>query len=431
MYAYEWQVFISYLMQDIFAIAICLLLLAMHSCLLLGGLDRTPLPLGLKKTASLILRTRKHIDNQIGVLTHILVEFQEAQCYFMIVSQGAVLTTITSNPNAFGATSFAQLEINQSLCVLIGYAGLLPTTYVALNLEAFGRNSLYTLGISGMSLITGTVTLAAILWANSAYTNAAAGTLSTINGLERLTDCGGLSPPVVYCTFGIIVDPVQGLFPILSGVQGTVGLLPAFDPLVLYFWIVFLAILFRNLPFCQRWKLAWTAYFRESAWMRSFRESAWIRSFQESAWIQYFRGAAWMQYWSMPGLILGLVHTSFLIIMTLHVANLLELKSFISQNVWNLGQIIAVTIWAPVICKLVYSALCKSSHLLDHLLRLKMSTGGLEDNAKVRYGFPYKLINTQSGAEVVDREKTMVKGEGREGGIVVEERYAGGEISPA
>jgi hypothetical protein len=116
----------------------------------------------LKKPTSRIHRVREGIENQTGVLNNILVEFQEAQCYFMIACQAAVLKTINNGANIFQATNFAQLEANQSLAVLIGYAGLLPTTYVLINMEAFGRNSWYTLCIAGMSLIAGTITLASI-----------------------------------------------------------------------------------------------------------------------------------------------------------------------------------------------------------------------------------------------------------------------------
>jgi hypothetical protein len=272
------QVYVSYLMQDLFAIAICLLLLAMHFCLLLHALDLTRFP-WLQKTASWIHGIRERIHSHIDVLSHILVEFQEAQCYFMVACQAAVLTTI-HNPNAFAATSIAQLGANQSLAILIGYAGLLLVTYVTINLEAFGRNSWYTLGISGISVVVGTATLASIQYSSS-YTagffdsqNSFDPQLTPISGLGQLTSCGGFSPPVIYCGLGSVVDNIQNVFPLLTGIQGDAIQMPAFDTLVLYIWIVFLAVVLRKLPIYKRQKPVWIRYLRKLSCVRYFQESS-------------------------------------------------------------------------------------------------------------------------------------------------------------
>jgi hypothetical protein len=59
---------------------------------------------------------------------------------------------------------------------------------------------------------------------------------------------------------------------------------------------------------------------------------------------------------------------------------------------------------------------------------------GLEENAEVRYGFSYKLINTRHRAsrpDVAGKKNVIPKDDDGEGGVAKEKKQADGVISAA
>lgn len=66
---------------------------------------------------------------------------------------------------------------------------------------------------------------------------------------------------------------------------------------------------------------------------------------------------------------------------------------------WSMGQIIALAVWLPVVCKFLYTLLCKSSNHPRNCRydapRLTLSLVGVENNAKVR--MPNQYTTTKPG----------------------------------
>ena len=66
--------------------------------------------------------------------------------------------------------------------------------------------------------------------------------------------------------------------------------------------------------------------------------------------------------------------------------------NYVDSTDWNLGQLIAVTIWAPPIVKYLYWSLCESNsrHTLCCMLTVLV---GVESYSADRIPLPYKIIN--------------------------------------
>jgi hypothetical protein len=272
----------------------------------------------------------------IAVLKSVLVEFQEAQCYFMVASQAAVLTTIVKGSQEFEAATFSQVQTNSEMAALIGYAGILPTIYVMLNLYTFSMSSWYTLGISGASLILGTATLAGILTSNSfGFVNINIDVLNLDPGFELLDQCGKKPPPIIYCALlpSDSSDSSLGdLLPTFGYININSSDISTFDPIILLCWLVYAAIVLLKV----------LSYWSTARWQKIFRTSIIIWIFK---------------------LTLILSHATFLAFLGYYIAVLASMSTYVDKGAWTLGQIISVTIWAPVICKLVYLAFRKSPTL--------------------------------------------------------------------
>jgi hypothetical protein len=319
------KVWISYLQQVIFAIAICLLLAA--SYISGGHLPRRYLP---KRVCDAMSKKR-------ATLQSILVEFQEAQCYFMIASQAAILSTFVQDSRNFDAVTYAQLQGDRELAALIGYAAILPTTYVMLNLCSFGMSSWYTLVLSVTTLVLGTATLGGILNVPE-YADPNIGInnnpLLLDPGFAFLDKCGMNPPPIVYCT---PIPPDSSLGNILPAFGYTNDWSPdtsAFDSLILLCWLVHAAIVVYKLlsyPFAARFQ----------------------KPFHKPIMVWVVR------------VISVLCHATFLAYLSYYLAVLVYMGFQIDKASWSLGQIIAVAVWAPVLGKLFYLLLCKSPILTD------------------------------------------------------------------
>ncbi|KAE8396816.1 hypothetical protein BDV37DRAFT_96784 [Aspergillus pseudonomiae] len=73
--------------------------------------------------------TRCIRHRHFSALKFTLVEFQEAQCFYMLSFQFTALTALVAGPQLYKATSLAQLTSNTSMVKTVTLMGVLPITH--------------------------------------------------------------------------------------------------------------------------------------------------------------------------------------------------------------------------------------------------------------------------------------------------------------
>jgi len=275
------------------------------------------------------------LKQQPTILKSILVEFQETQCFFMLASQAAVLNALHRGPVNFSATNNAQLQNNYALVGFIGLVGIFPTTLCLFMLFQNNMASWYILAVSGVTLVTSIVTSVSI--DNILNTASADGfipppaDLVPITGLELLEQCGFNPPPIIYCNSNSYSDLIA---PALA--------LPGVWTCLSIYGLLFLGTVLN----AARGK---AGIWDSQIWlMKSANFGARLDTSSIGKWL------------------IKVITFSFHVVLILFTLNLvlglvsLNADGGIAVGNWTLGQVVAVAIWAPVICKYMYSSICKS-----------------------------------------------------------------------
>ncbi|KAI9928737.1 hypothetical protein MW887_001955 [Aspergillus wentii] len=291
-----------------------------------------------------------------------LVEFQEAQCFFMLSIQAAALIALSTGPQVFEATSFAQLESNVSAIALVALMGVVPVTFGLWVLHKVGMNSWYTMFWSTISVALSNVTL---YMGNS---SPSATSLVTISSTDRLDKCGHYGPPLIYC----------------YGYSGsTMG---SYSPSMFILRI----INYVSLAFYGIIVLMWLApYLRRCMQKNEWSQHTYVRVHQvlTARWARAF-GRVWTVFVELVSMLFCVVYGIYL-----------TSRNFgaFDADSWSFGQIIAVTIWAPVICKYFYWAMF-----------------GTESYSAIRVPEPYKILRVrtsnilETGSRSEDGERLFI-----------------------
>jgi hypothetical protein len=139
---------------------------------------------------------RSKIEEQEAVLKSIAVEFQEAQCFFMLACQSAVLAVIKAlakDPQFLGTQTLRAVKYNLAMARLVCVGGILPITFVLYIIHTVGMSSLFISLLSGCTIILAVCGLFAI------PTNFSSASLSPLPYQSKLDKCGQHPPPVVFC----------------------------------------------------------------------------------------------------------------------------------------------------------------------------------------------------------------------------------------
>jgi hypothetical protein len=267
----------------------------------------------------------KRYSDQAAVLKSMLVEFQEAQCFFMLATQIAVLISFGNQAKFYEPKDAAQLDMDNYLGQIIGTGGLLPISLILFTLNNIGMISWYILILSGITLATSSATV--IISTKNEYNVYAPSDLPGFYHTASIDSCGGYPPPIVFCDQVWYKSTNNQYFQ--QGVLSWTYILPL---------VVFSVILFQLLLTLPRL----------SRFVKGMLPQ--LSRLEGSKLVTYLNG-------------LGIVAISILYLFDIYsyLANLYYLNKFgaIDTSNWTLGQIVAVTIWAPVILKYIYSAFCK------------------------------------------------------------------------
>jgi hypothetical protein len=270
-------------------------------------------------------RSTKCHPDQAAVLKSMLVEFQEAQCFFMLATQIAVLISFGNQAKFYGPKDEAQLDMDNYLGQIIGTGGLLPISLVLFTLNNIGMISWYILILSGITLATSSATV--IISTKNEDNGYTPSSLAGFYDTASIDSCGGYPPPIVFC------DEVWYKSTISQYFDQKVLSWTYIFPLVVF--SVILSQLLLTLP----------------------RLSRFVKGMLPQ--LSRLEGSKLVTYLN----VLWIVAISILYLFAIYsyLANLYYLNKFgaIDTSNWTLGQIVAVTIWAPVLLKYIYSACCK------------------------------------------------------------------------
>lgn len=269
-----------------------------------------------------------------------LVEFQEVQIYFVAVVQIAALISFNpANPGAGSSnqSSFADAILNSIAVSNIGIYSTFAILLTQCCLQRADMHWWYTFIIMSVTYVLALT----IFSRNPSLMPPTDGLWTSFKASAPLPQCGSNPSPMTYCNL-----PYDTVFS-FGGRFGGIGL-AAFGTLA--WW----TLLIDQLAFSIREKLPHVArrlssLDRRGIFRKVLKSRAW-------PWILSL-------YW-------GLVQGLLLWWVVEYVGTLIRVvsKTSIDNTAnWSFGQLIAVTVWAPTIIKLIYFNICKCLFLAGHV----------------------------------------------------------------
>ncbi|KAE8372368.1 hypothetical protein BDV26DRAFT_102551 [Aspergillus bertholletiae] len=285
-------------------------------------------------------------QHHFSVLKSMLVEFQEAQCFFMLSFQCAALIALAAGPQVFEATSMLQLQSNILMAKAVALMGILPITYGLWIIHRIGLHSWYISAWSAITIVASSVTL------HLCKVVPRPDNLQRIATADRLDKCGFSPPPLIYCdsdsrlSYSFARALTTGIpdVPTSFACIGVYGLL----------------LLKRLAPYPKRW----------------FGQKTWFQA-------TYHRVHPWLVCKGVRFLsgTLNMIIETALLLSNAFYSFLVVVRSLptISLDSWSFGQIIAVTIWLPIVCKYLHWFLF-----------------GTDSYSAIRFPSPYKIIRVKT-----------------------------------
>lgn len=261
------------------------------------------------------------IEQQYTIIKSSLVDFQEAQCFFIIATQAAILTAIKTKGVFFGSATPLEATTNYVFAAVLGLGGLLPTTFTIFILCTIGMVSWYTLGLASISVATSLATVQVI--GLSGYGNFAASVAEdiyymTFSQVSDFEECGNQIPPGLYLC--------EGSYPQLRS--------PSIASIKIFCLLVFASILL----------------YRVSAFVISQLLPTRYRTILRS-WFQQSRDTAMRlcnpRFVQLPLYVLFLtIDVVYIYYIIVYALDLGAFRSFgaIDLTSWSMGQIIAVVV---------------------------------------------------------------------------------------
>lgn len=254
------------------------------------------------------------LSRHASIIKSISVDFQESQCFFVISIQAALFVALSGDSSVLGATNLTQLGINFAEAKSISSKFILTVTFGLWILHRSHLDSTYILLWSVASIVISTFTLFSKKWELPNNTG-----IDQISDLDRLDKCGHNPPPLVYCATG------RGApFSYSYWSSGCLVICGALALQKIMFYLCF--------------------------FLPSSRFEHTIRQARESR-------AAWIlsKLWTVPAEIYLLVINVMFIFSEI---SQFSQRLYYAPTDWTFGQILAVTIWVPVITRYIYWSIC-------------------------------------------------------------------------
>jgi hypothetical protein len=285
----------------------------------------------------------------LGPLVTTAVDFQRAQCFFMLALQMAGLIMLFHKGKDLGSSSLQQLTNNYHLIGCLSLGGTLPVSFLLACLHIADRRSWYTFILSLCTMAVSTTTL--IYSRTHRVSEASIG-----KSPYQLQYCG-TSNPTKYC------------LPFDNG-EGTISWTAAHAGTTAYCWMV-LILLFIDICLHSYPQTSRVVHYSSSQGgeVRSSRRHSSTASppVAQSRWGSFANPSRTWKFWMAAThqvAEIGYLYGFLVYALDLGVMN------FYVPREWAFGQIIAITVWAPTILEFIYLVLRKSHRCLSILLSL-------------------------------------------------------------
>lgn len=256
------------------------------------------------------------LDSHLPIVHYILVEFQEAQCFFMIAIQIASIFAVSGHANLYGASRLSELTLNVQITRGISPGGIVPITFGLWLIYEAHMRSWYILVFSTLSVSLSIATF----YLSSHWEPGLDHVPSPDNYDTDLKECGFNSPPLIWC----------GSMQRLSS--------RSFD---IVFWMTILA----------------TCVF---AILVLVHVGQWVRD----TWLdksRHFTDLSPKGEYILNGAKLCIEYL-LAALSIMYPVNCLSTNDFhwdLDFSKWQFGQVIALSIWIPVLCKYGYWTFCR------------------------------------------------------------------------
>lgn len=259
-----------------------------------------------------------------------LVEFQEAQCWFVFAVQIASILAIVVNSQE--GAFWGEIVLNAAMSYHVSQNGILPMFLVQVCLHNEGIRNWHTfLGFFAEYLLACVATTQKVKFRD------VFDLFQKQNGIDL---CGGNPSPRTYC----------------ASINGVDGIQLSFFPHPLLYKMAFLILDTVAIIVLVADQFAWTL--RKHKRTQHVRLGSWrVGRFPDVGIKKHWTHA---KRWFWRGL-----EITYVVINVLYAASMVKVISAESfaANRWSYGQIIAMTVWGPVIVKMVDLVLCKFSIL--------------------------------------------------------------------
>ena len=290
---------------------------------------------------NIIPRIRHYFTQHDRITKVILVEFQEAQCFFMIASQAAILLAKKST-TIFESNTMPSLWANNGVAGIVSSAGVLP---IVMGMWSLQKMHLTEPWIFFLSVATIIVSEFALYWTHE---TPSVDQLSAFDYNGWPESCGGYAPPLIYCANQ--TEDYDLRVPLLFFWQ-------VLNP---YCLTVFgLDVVLWSRPYVVKMVDI------EGVCQRTFARLG-LGNFPSEA--RRLLSSTWGEWINrLPSLLTFCVESLFLAAVFLECVCFAEFEHLkvIDFSSWGFGQIVAMTIWFPVASKYAYLILCKSYTMLD------------------------------------------------------------------
>lgn len=281
---------------------------------------------GLTRIDSIIWPDSSALSRTSIAVATTLVEFQEAQCWFVFAVQIASILAIVVNSQE--GTFWGEIITNAGVGYHISLNGILPMFLVQICLHNEGIRNWHTFIGFYVEYILAIVAATQKVQFSDAF--------ELFRSQNAIPACGGNPSPRTYC----------------AATQGVDGLQLSFYPHPLLYKLTFLILDTIAILVLTTDQLAWTLrkhHRTEHISIGGQKLGRWPHHRTRPRWLIVSR---W--FWRF-------LEVAYLIVNILYMVSLLKVinaESF-AANRWSYGQIIAMTVWGPVIIKLFDLILCE------------------------------------------------------------------------
>ncbi|KAF5027280.1 hypothetical protein F66182_623 [Fusarium sp. NRRL 66182] len=321
------QVLISYVLQVCFAASLYLLLKGFTLWVTITqGPNRRksePKPYRLKRSLtrieSMIWRDSSGLSRTSMAIATTLVEFQEAQCWFVFAVQIASILAIVVNSQE--GTFWGEIIVNAAIAFHVSQNSFLPMVLIQICLHHEGIRNWHTFLGFFMEYLLAIVATSQKIYFKDAF--------ALFKGQNEIQGCGLNPSPRTYC----------------AATRGIDGQAFSFFPHPLLYKMVFLILDTIAIIALVADQLAWTLrkhHLTSHLQFGSYRLGRWPR------WGKRRRGL-FIKRWFWR--VLEVAYLVMNILYMISLTKVINSESFAAEK-WSYGQIIAVSVWGPVIVKL-------------------------------------------------------------------------------